>query len=377
MSVIWRLYSLASSCIVLSILLVSCGGGGSGGRTYGDGSIHSTVEINDSTANGPVLADGDNFGRSVANIGDLNNDTVQDLAVGAPYDAGSGFDRGALHILFMNTDGSIDSTVEINDSTANGPVLASADEFGSSVANIGDLDGDTVDDLAVGAPDDAGSGTQRGALHILFMNTDGSIDSTVEINDSTVNGPNLADDDLFGRSVANIGDLDGDGVSDLAVGAYNDDGSGTDRGALHILFMNTDGSIDSTVEINDSTANGPVLADDDRFGHSVANIGDLDGDGVSDLAVGAHGDDGSGSDRGAMHILFMNTDGSIASTVEINDSTTNVPVLADDDQFAGSVANIGDLNGDGLQDLAVSASGDDNSGTDRGALHILFMGIAP
>ena len=55
---------------------------------------------------------------------------------------------------------------------------------------------------------------------------------------------------------------------------------GTARGALHIMFMNTDGSIDSTVKINDSTANGPVLADFDYFGSSVANIGDLNNDGV-------------------------------------------------------------------------------------------------
>ena len=65
----------------------------------------------------------------------------------------------------------------------------------------------------------------------------GDVDSTVEINDTTTNGPTLADDDLFGMSVANIGDLDGDGVNDLAVGADRDDEGGDDRGALHIMFM--------------------------------------------------------------------------------------------------------------------------------------------
>ena len=55
--------------------------------------------------------------------------------------------------------------------------------------------------------------------------------------------------------------------------------------------MNTDGSIDNTVEINDSTPNGPVLWDSDGFGTSVANIGDLNGDGLVDLAVGAYGDE--------------------------------------------------------------------------------------
>ncbi len=102
-----------------------------------------------------------------------------------------------------------------------------------------------------------------------------------------------------------------------------DDGDGADRGAVHIMFMNTDGSVDSTVEINDSTTNGPTLTNNDHFGDSVANIGDLDGDGVNDLAVGAIYDDAGGTDRGAVHILFMNTDGSVDSTVEINDSTTN------------------------------------------------------
>ena len=90
----------------------------------------------------------------------------------------------------------------------------------------------------------------------------GDVDSAVEVNDTTTNGPTLADDDWFGASVANIGDLNGDGVNDLAVGAYYDDEGGDDRGAIHIMFMNTDGSVDSTVEINSSTTNGPTLADD-------------------------------------------------------------------------------------------------------------------
>ncbi|MCH7916106.1 MAG: FG-GAP repeat protein, partial [Deltaproteobacteria bacterium] len=142
--------------------------------------------------------------------------------------------------------------------------------------------------------------------------------ATVEINDSTTgNGPDLSDLDAFGTSVTSIGDLDGDGVADIAVGAFQDDGGGIATGAIHILFMNTDGSIDSTVKINDSTVNGPDLSEGDAFGVSVANIGDLNGDGVADIAAGADFDDGGGSDRGAIHIMFMNTDGSIHATVEV------------------------------------------------------------
>ncbi|MDC0159133.1 integrin alpha [Candidatus Nitrosopelagicus sp.] len=201
---------------------------------------------------------------------------------------------------------------------------------------------------------------------------DGDVTSTVEINSSTTNGPTLTNVDLFGNSVANIGDLDGDGVNDLAVGGWFDDG-GDHRGAVHIIFMNTDGSVDSTVEINDSTTNGPTLAGNDEFGYSVANIGDLDGDGVNDLAVGAPEGDSGLPNTGSVHIIFMNTDGSVDSTVEINSSTTNGPTLIQNDQFGSSVANIGDLDGDGVNDLAVGAQRDDEGGISRGAVHIMFV----
>ena len=344
-------------------------------RTAGNGSVDSTVEINDSTANGPALLDNDRFGVSVTPIGDLDGDGVTDLAVGANRDDDGGLDRGAVHIMFMNMDGTINSTVEINDSTANGPTLSDNDRFGISVASIGDLDGDGVTDLAVGAHLDNEGGTDRGAVHIMFMNMDGTINSTVEINDSTTNGPTLSNNDRFGFSVASIGDLDGDGVTDLAVGAFQDDEGGSDRGAVHIMFMNTNGTVDSTVEINSSTANGPTLSNDDRFGVSVTPIGDLDGDGVTDLAVGAYQDDEGGADRGAVHIMFMNMDGTVDSTVEINSSTTNGPTLSDDDRFGFSVASIGDLDGDGVTDLAVGAYRDDEGGSDRGAVHIMFINM--
>ena len=98
----------------------------------------------------------------------------------------------------------------------------------------------------------ASAATVSAATRIDYYNN-GEIDSTVEINDTTTNGPELADSDSYGFSIVNIGDLNGDGVDDLAVGAYTDDTGGTNRGAVHINFMNSDGSVDSTVEINDTT----------------------------------------------------------------------------------------------------------------------------
>jgi len=363
-----------------------------------DGTINSTVEINDSTENGPALADLDKFGYSIANMGDLDGDGVIDFAVGAPYkhvpksangngwccggnlSGGSYPDRGTVYILFMDTDGSVKSTVAIDDATENGPVLYNNDAFGYSVANIGDLDGDGVNDLAAGAISDNGSyhpsPKNLGAINIMFLNTDGSVKSTVEIDNTSSNGPSLNFNDAFGTAITNMGDLDGDGVNDLAVGASLDDSPGSNRGAVYIMFMDTDGSIKSTVAINDSTANGPALGNGYHFGRAATNIGDLDGDGVNDLAVGTplDSDVGISTKRGAVHIMFMNTDGSVKSTVEIDDDTINGPTLADNDRFGQSVANMGDLDNDGVNDLAVGAYFDDGGGSsNRGAVHIMFM----
>ena len=342
-----------------------------------NGTVSDTIEINGTTANGPNLANFANFGSSVANIGDLNNDGVTDIAVGA---TGTASTTGSVHILFLDNNGTVSDTIEINGTAANGPDLANGDIFGQSVANIGDLNNDGVTDIAVGATGNDAGGSNRGVIHIMFMNSNGAISHTIEINGTTANGPDLANGDTFGSSVANIGDLNNDGVTDIAVGAAGDDAGGDARGAIHILFLNSNGTVSDTIEINGTTANGPNLANFANFGSSVANIGDLNNDGVTDIAVGAAGDnvnskddDYSGIDIGTMHIMLLNNNGTVSDTIEINGTAANDPDLNARDEFGSSVANIGDLNNDGVTDIAVGAGGDSAGSFARGTIHIMFM----
>ncbi len=394
--------------------------------------VSHTIKINGTTINGPVVSDGDQFGSSIANIGDLNGDDTPDMIVGAFSEYEGGDKTGAMHVMYMNSNGSVSETrvisaatanvtfsgylsnfgssvahignlndvgiydivvgasredfdigaihiihlsndtsvykaIKINNNTINGPVVSIGDRFGSSIANIGDLNGDGISDIAVGAQNDDAGGVDRGAIHVMFMNRNGSVSNTIEINNNTINGPALSDDDRFGSSIANIGDLNGDGVDDIAVGAN------ADRGAIHVMFMNRNGSVSNTIEINNNTINGPALSDDDRFGSSIANIGDLNGDGVDDIAVGAYSTVSSGDNFGSIHVMFMNRNGSVSNTIEINNNTINGPALSDGDRFGSSIANIGDLNGDGVDDIAVGAYSTVSSGDNFGSIHVLFM----
>ena len=207
----------------------------------------------------------------------------------------------------------VNSNVKISDGLAGFyPFeLGGTNYFGSSITTIGDLDGDGVQDLAVGARNDANNASEssEGAVYILFMNVNGSVSSNVKITDGMAGfSPNGLDaSDWFGYSVANIGDLDGDGVQDLVVSAKSDENLESAEGAFYILFMNSNGSVDSNVKISDGLAgfNPDGLSSSERSGDAIANIGDLDGDGVQDLAFSSMTDENLVSSEGAIYVLFM------------------------------------------------------------------------
>ena len=342
--------------------------------------VDTSQKISDTEGNFEgVLDDDDRFGSAIANIGDLEADGVIDLAVGAPRDDDGGTDRGAVWILFMNDDGTVDVDQKISDDEGDLAllsVLEDNDQFGSAVAELGDLNGDGIRDIAVGAPLDDDGGTDRGAVWILFLNQDGTVQSTQKISDRNLGLIDvLEDNDQFGGAIANIGDLNNDRIPEIAVGARLADDGGGDRGAIWLLFLARDGTVVSGQKISDTDGDfAGTLQDADFFGSSIAGIGDLDADGIEDIAVGATGDDDGGANRGAVWVLFMNADGTVRFEQKISENNGNFGGgLNDNDLFGSSVAGIGDYNGDGIVDIAAGAEQDNDGGTNRGAVWIMFM----
>lgn len=324
-----------------------------------------------------VLDDDDLFGSALAGIDDLDGDGAFDLAAGAPGGDENGPDRGEVWLLFLDAEGEVRDEDKIADGDGGfGGDLDDGDQFGSSVADIGDVNGDGITDLAVGAPNDDDGPDNAGAVWILFMDNSGRVTDWQKISDRAGGfAASLDSDDHFGAAVAGIGDLDGDGIPDLAVGAPGGDDRGTDRGEIWVLFLDADGQVSDEQKIADREGGfDGSLEDNDGFGSAIANIGDINDDGVPDLAVGAPNDDDGADNAGAFWILMMETDGRVAAWQKVSNSAGGFDgVLEADDHFGAAITAIGELNNSGLVDLAVGAPGDDDGGADRGAVWILFM----
>lgn len=341
--------------------------------------LEEKISINDGDFDG-ALDDGDAFGSAVAGIGDLNGDGFLDIAVGAPGDDDGGTDHGAVWILFLNQDGSVQNEVKISSDEGNfSSNLDAGDRFGAAVAVLGDVDGDGITDLAVGAPGDDDDSADTGAVWILFMNSDGTVRTEQKLSFDTGGlEAQLQSGDAFGSAVANINDLNGDGVTDLAVGAPGDDDGAVDAGAVWILFLDADGRVvdEQKLSAEDGDFEGD-LGSGDAFGQALANIGFLDGDSITDLAVGAPGDDDGGIDSGAVWLLFYGGDGKVNHAQKLSPLEGGLEAtLAAGDGFGSAVTGIGNLDAEHATDLVVGApftDDDDNETIDTGSLWVLFM----
>ena len=322
-----------------------------------------------------LLDAGDFFGYSLASPGDLNNDGIQDLIIGASNDDDGETDAGAFYNIFLDRTGAVQGAQKVSNTAGTitpanlGTPLSSGDLFGQAASSIGDFNNDGLIDVAIGAP---GDDDAAGALWFLSLRDNGTVAGRTKISSPDLPAGTLDSGDGFGgRHVANIGDLDGDGIDEIAVGAFRDDDGGTDQGALYVLFLNEDLSVRDSQKIS-SLAGGftGTISDGDLFGMTVAPLGDVDGDGIPDIAVGSNRDDDGGENRGALFFLLLNADGTVKEEAKVS-STENFGFdsldLLDNERFGRALGFVGDLSGDGTNVLAVGAG----AGVDGGAIWLL------
>ena len=218
--------------------------------------------------------------RHVANAGDMNGDGFADIVVGLPNST-----AGDTALLFFGGS-AIDGTTDLEFLGTSG-----VREFGYSVAGAGDINGDGYADVLVGAADLGGSGSVPGAVDIFFGGDAPGPAAKVAL----VSPP---DDDSFGRSVALISDLNGDGRADSLVGSPGYDSSGLAGAGRVAVYLGREDPIsdfDFVYETLDGRAH--------HLGYSVEAAGDVNGDGYADAIVGEPSQ-GSGRDTGQAYLYL-------------------------------------------------------------------------
>jgi hypothetical protein len=301
-------------------------------------------------------------GNAVALVADMSGDRYDELLIGAYGQDSGGSVAGAVYLNFGPFSGYSSSGVSLSGSDVILVGEDAADYFGWSVADVGDWDGDGLADVAIGAYSDDDGGSEAGAAYVFTGLTSGTVDASAA--DFKVRGE--AAGDRAGWDLATGGDTNGDGYDDLVLGAYRNDDGGSDAGAVYIVTGNRSGtaSASSFVQLRGVTAG-------DSAGYSVAGGGDVDGDGVPELLVGAWKNDDADSDAGAAYLCYGPFSGSAAL------SACDAALLGDDayDYAGQSVAFTGDTDADGLTDVLIGAYGA-NAGSTSAGMAALFLGVA-
>lgn len=307
---------------------------------------------------------GDQCGASVSNIGDFNNDGKDDIIIGAPRASRDGKTSvGEAYIVFG--DDSLPDVLDLSALGSRGVVIRgidAGDMCGHAVSGLGDVNGDGVADVVVSASRaDPNGNLAAGESYVIFGGANvGIVVDLAQLGGKGVVINGAAMDDSSGQTVSGLGDVNGDGVGDILVGAHLADVNNIQNaGASYVIYGSQ--SLPEIVNVTSlDGSNGVVLVGSTRNEISswvASGGGDLNGDGIGDILIGAHrSDPGGRRDAGEVFVVYGGPQ--LPAIIDLGSLGAEGAVIQGIDQRdnAGySVSWAGDINLDGKDDIIIGA----------------------
>jgi hypothetical protein len=301
----------------------------------------------------------DNAGWAVASAGDVNGDGFSDILVGALYEETDGKNAGAAYLIYGSSAGISDMSLDKADAKLMGENYA--DLAGCSVASAGDVNGDSYSDILVGAKMwDACSGSSsclnEGITYIIYGSSTSISDMDLADADTKLYGQFHS---FAGASVSSAGDVNNDGYDDVLT--YSQHSSVQ----VHLIYGSSTGISDMSLASADAKLTGEGAGD--QAGHSVSTAGDTNGDGYSDVFVGAPKEDTGATDAGSAYLVLGSSTG--ISDMNLSGADAKLTGKAYSDYAGNSVSTAGDVNNDGYDDVIVGAP---NVASGTGATYIVL-----
>ncbi len=328
-----------------------------------------TVDTDLSNANASFWGENtyDHSGSSVAGAGDVNGDGYDDILIGAFRDSDGGHYAGQTYLILGKSSGWVMDT-DLSNADASFWGEDKDDESGYSVAGAGDVNGDGYDDILIGAAKNEDGGITAGQTYLIFGKATGW---AMDINLSNVNASFIGEDpyDSSGYSVAGAGDVNGDGYDDILIGAKGNDDGGSSAGQTYLILGKASGwAMDTNLSASSASFRGEDP--NDYSGVSVSGAGDVNGDGYDDIIIGAEYYKG-GIAFGQTYLILGKATGWAMHT-DLSAADASFWGEGDGEYSSNSVAGVGDVNGDGYDDILIGDPWNSEAGNASGQTYLIL-----